>query len=121
MAAGVEAVRPFLGQAMDPPEEAAVHNAITRLQAIGAMDAHEALTPLVRPLPLFLRSPCTYGLSNTTPPAAHSRTHGGVLSVPCPDGRPCLMPGHDAAIAVQCMSCTTHSAQHTAWPHVSLT
>lgn len=41
---------------MDPPEEAAVHNAVTRLQAIGAMDAHEALTPLVRPPDFPLRS-----------------------------------------------------------------
>jgi ATP-dependent RNA helicase DHX36 len=39
-------VGPFLSQAMDPPEPSAVTNATHRLQAIGALDANETLTPL---------------------------------------------------------------------------
>jgi ATP-dependent RNA helicase DHX36 len=39
-------VRPFLVQAMDPPESVAVEHAVQHLESIGALDSMEELTPL---------------------------------------------------------------------------
>ena len=45
---GLGRARPFLARAMDPPDEAAVKQALGRLRAIGALDDDEELTALGR-------------------------------------------------------------------------
>jgi ATP-dependent RNA helicase DHX36 len=46
LCAGLGHVGPFLRKAMDAPDAAAVENAVARLEALGALDGDEALTPL---------------------------------------------------------------------------
>ena len=46
VSSGLGELEPFLASAMDPPEDAAVANAIERLEAIGALSPDESLTSL---------------------------------------------------------------------------
>ncbi|KAL2653940.1 hypothetical protein R1flu_022068 [Riccia fluitans] len=47
---GLESIEEFLGKALQPPEERAVHNAVELLKTIGALDDREVLTDLGRHL-----------------------------------------------------------------------
>ncbi|KAL3685906.1 hypothetical protein R1sor_003928 [Riccia sorocarpa] len=47
---GLDSIEEFLGKALQPPEERAVHNAVELLKTIGALNDREALTDLGRHL-----------------------------------------------------------------------
>ncbi|KAL2652355.1 hypothetical protein R1flu_020483 [Riccia fluitans] len=54
---GLDSIEEFLGKALQPPEERAVHNAVQLLKTIGALDDHEALTDLGRHLSMLSVEP----------------------------------------------------------------